>query len=181
MREIPLSNRPELSVLIDDEDFELVSDFRWRANHNGYAIAYVRGSKPHKQVFMHRLIVGTPEGMVTDHIDGNILNNRRSNLRICTHAENCRNQITRLQSKHSEYKGVTWFFNKRTMLGYWMAGVAGKTIGYFNSEVEAALAYDAKATEIFGRFAKVNFNDLAMLYTHVLNRGGRGVRSPLDA
>jgi len=67
------------------------------------------------------------------------------------------------------------------MQGYWAAQVAGKRVGYFNSEIEAALAYDAKATEVFGEFAKPNFTSLAMVYTHVFNRGGRGVCSPLDA
>ena len=180
MKEILLSNCPGSIAVVDDEDFARVSGFCWRLSQHGYAIAHLRGSKPYKSVFLHRLIAGTPEGMVTDHIDGNPLNNCRSNLRICTHRENCWNTKKRRGTLHSKFKGVTWFFNRQTDQGYWVAQIAGERIGYFNSEVEAALAYDAKAKDWFGEFATLNFSDLTIVYTYVLNRDGLGVRSPLD-
>jgi hypothetical protein len=180
MKEIQLSNRPHVKALIDDEDLELVKDFCWRANQHGYAIAHAKGSKPYKTVFMHRIIAGTPNGMETDHIDGNRLNNCRLNLRICTHQENCQNTRKRRGDLLSQFKGVTWFYNKQTSQGYWAAQISGKRIGYFDSEIEAALAYDAKALKLFGEFAALNFSSLKMIYTHVLNKGGKGVKSPLD-
>jgi hypothetical protein len=158
-------------AVIDEEDAGLVSGFTWRTNHNGYATAYGGGGRANKShVFMHRLIAKPPPGKVIDHIDGNALNNRRSNLRVCTQAENCRN-TKRRPGGHSALKGVTRFTTKRLKKWYWKAYIAGKHIGYFDTEVEAARAYDEKARILFGQFARLNFPD---------NKGGRGVVSPLD-
>jgi hypothetical protein len=94
-----------------------------------------------------------------DHIDGNGLNNDPSNLRICTHLENMRNRVKKSTPSTSEYKGVT--FNKRKSKWQAKTTVNYKTIhlGYYNNEVEAALAYDKFTKENFGKFANPNFKD----------------------
>jgi len=95
------------------------------------------------------------KGMVVDHLDGNSLNNRKSNLRVCTVSQNHQNR--RWTYGSSRYKGVWW--NKK--MKKWVAGITLKRkyifIGHFADEVAAAKAYDRKAAELFGEFAYLNF------------------------
>nr|WP_243767389.1 HNH endonuclease [Paenibacillus agricola] len=104
---------------------------------------------------MHRVITDAPKGYFVDHIDGNPLNNQRHNLRLCTNAQNCRNRGAP-KGNTSGFKGVTW----NTWNGKWQAQI-GKDYkryhaGYFESPSEAARAYNAKATELFGEYARLN-------------------------
>ena len=91
-----------------------------------------------------------------DHINGNGLDNRRENLRICTHAENQRNSRS-ARGSSSQYKGISW--NKRDKRWYSHIRIDDKQqhLGVFTSEVKAAKAYDAAALKHWGRFAKPNF------------------------
>ncbi|MBN1124206.1 MAG: HNH endonuclease [Sedimentisphaerales bacterium] len=104
---------------------------------------------------MHRLIARPPDGMVVDHIDHNGLNNTRANLRVCTPQQNSRNR--RSQSGRSKYKGIS--YDKRYKR--WKARIRFQNkyihIGTFRDEARAARAYDAKAAELFGEFACLNF------------------------
>jgi len=106
---------------------------------------------------MHRLIMQPPEGMVVDHIDGNGLNNRRSNLRICTPHQNSFNQPQRPGT--SRFKGVSF----RRDCGKWDVQIRmkGKALhlGLYEDEEQAAHVYDCKAVELYGRFAYLNFPD----------------------
>ena len=106
---------------------------------------------------MHREIMHAPKGMVVDHIDGNSLNNRRSNLRLCTVSQNHQNRRRTYGS--SKYKGAWW--DKRR--NKWVAAITfkGKYIylGFFDNEIDAGKAYDRKAAELFGEFAYLNFPD----------------------
>jgi hypothetical protein len=105
---------------------------------------------------MHRQIMNAPEGLLVDHIDGNGLNNQKNNLRLCSSAQNARNR--RPTSKpYSKYKGVSW--HKRNKKWEVRIAKSGKStyLGTFEDELEAALAYDRKAEELFGEFAYLNF------------------------
>jgi len=108
-----------------------------------------------KTIFMHRQIMHAPQGMVVDHIDGSGLNNHPRNLRLCTRRQNAYN--SRSASGSSQYKGVT--YDKAT--GKWRASInhQGKHhhLGLFDTERQAARAYDAKARELFGPYAYLNF------------------------
>jgi hypothetical protein len=141
-------------VLIDTSSIALVRGRCWSVETHGYA----RARLGDRTVQMHRLIMNVTLGdkVIVDHINGDRLDNRRSNLRIATVAQNSRNtRLSRLNS--SGYKGVSW----RSREQRWMARITrnGKSryLGYFATAEEAARAYDAAAREAFGSFAKVNF------------------------
>lgn len=154
-------------ILVDDEDFIWASWFSWYVNSHGYAVhtRWLRG-KTHG-VLMHRMMfMEIPEGMQVDHINGNKLDNRRCNLRLCTHSENMRNRKHQ-KGTSSKYKGVYW--NK--LAGKWQTRikVKGKLkhLGYFHSEEVAAWAYDMYAKLYFGKFALLNsdiYGDLSWTY-----------------
>ncbi len=155
MKEIQLTK--DKVALVDDADFEWLSQWAWYPNTNGYAARnHLRedARETQSQVFMHREIVGTPKGMYTDHIDGNKLNNTRGNLRICSKNENGYNR-GRLANNQSGYKGV-----HQQSKNAWVAQirVQGKQIylGSFNEAVKAARAYNKAAIKYHGEFAYLN-------------------------
>lgn len=90
-------------ALVDDEDFDFLSQWKWRISGSGYAIS---GSKS-KRVFMHRVINNTPEGYDTDHINRDKLDNRRENLRTATKMLNGRNRGEN-KNNTSGHKGISW-------------------------------------------------------------------------
>ena len=157
IRQIPLTGGK--FAIVDAADYEWLSQYRWSCR-GGSNNPYAARSHANKMIWMHREIMQTPPGMVCDHIDCIGLNNRRCNLRNCTRQENARN-LPKGSRGTSCYKGVWW--NKE--LGKWGAGICrdGKRyqLGWFDSEIDAALAYDCKARELFGPFAYLNFPDQA--------------------
>ncbi len=105
---------------------------------------------------MHRQIMNAPAGLVVDHIDGNGLNNRKSNLRVCTQGQNSLNSRPR-RNCSSRYKGVSFYKRDKIWQAQIFYNFRTINIGRFDDEVEAALAYDRKAEELFGEFAYLNF------------------------
>lgn len=167
MKMIPVS-RGKYFALVDDEDYEWLMQWKWFYSGNGYAVrkprarqgecpkgTYSNGNSDAKVKLMHREILKTPEGFVTDHINGNTLDNRKSNLRACTDAQNTRNQKTRHKSV-SGYKGVTW--NKP--LGKWQAAICVDRkqihLGFYDSKDVAAVIYNEAAIKHHGSFARLN-------------------------
>jgi len=142
---------------VDAADYEWLSQWQWR-QHGGYAARHVKREGKHQVIFMHREIMQPPEGKVTDHVSGNKFDNTRANLRNITLQENQHNTRKRAGAS-SIYKGVTYYKAGRC----WRASVdCGKEryyLGQFDSEVEAKRAYDRKAVEVFGEFARPNFPD----------------------
>jgi hypothetical protein len=141
-------------ALIDDEDYFIVSLFRWHINL-GYAKTGIYINGKNRTLIMHRLIMSAKKEQKIDHINRNRLDNRKCNLRFCTYSQNYMNQDSHKNSS-SKYKGVYW--HKRDKR--WRA-VIGKnykqiTLGNFESEIEAAKAYNVKALELFGEFARLN-------------------------
>lgn len=158
---LPLSQG--LFALVDGKNYEWLSQWKWSAA-KGYSTYYAfrstGGRKNKHNILMHRIVMGAKKGSIVDHINHNGLDNRKSNLRFCTQAQNQYNQKHRNSSIYSsKYKGVCW--DKRKIK--WMSTVRfdGKCVfaGYYNSEIEAAKSYDKKARKLFGKFACLNFNE----------------------
>lgn len=149
----------ELFTQVNDEDFQYLSQFKWHAHKDRtryYARTTIKKNAKQVKIFMHRMINNPNHNEVCDHIDGNGLNNLRSNLRNCTRAENGRN--TKPKAGHSsKFKGV--HLHKDT--GKWMARITiGRKLTYlglYASEVDAAVIYDSNARELHGEFANLNF------------------------
>lgn len=152
IRYIPLTKG--LFAIVDAADYERVSRHTWCARGSGrraYACSSING----RQVFLHRFLMNPPTGMVVDHIDGNCLNNRRCNLRICTTQQNIWN--SRPKGKSSQYKGVCRDRGRRRWVVYVQHNGHNWYMGRFEHEIDAARAYDRKAHEVFGEYAWLNF------------------------
>lgn len=158
MKKIFLKHKKTIkTVLIDEEDWNLVKDIEWYL-HNSLHTSYARGHITRtKYIYMHRLIMKAKEKEFVDHIDGNGLNNQKSNLRICTHSQN-------LQNRHksnpgtSKYKGVSWSSNMRKWEATILANGKVRHLAKTTDEIWAARIYDAAARKYFGEFAKTNLN-----------------------
>lgn len=137
-------------VVFDKTDLAKVLKYRWRAVHHGRRHWYARTSCTTGHISMHVFLMGAVPGMQVDHIDGDGLNNRRNNLRFSTPAQNGANQRPRIKAR-TKFKGIHFTANG------WQVTVRGKYAGRFKDEIEAAKAYDTKAIEIWGEFAKLNF------------------------
>lgn len=143
-------------VKVDNEDFDRVKNYPW-CNKDGYAYNSELGR-------MHRFIMNAPNGMLVDHKKAeDILDNRKSNLRLATRAQNSMNSRSKKGSS-SKFKGVSWnSLTKKWKLQIAFEGV-NKHIGEFIDEVECAKLYDRKALELFGEFAYLNFPELKEEY-----------------
>jgi hypothetical protein len=158
--EIPITNASGVLV-VDDEDADKALRFKWFLLHNGHPRSTTTTNNrrwPRGQyITLANLIMGNPpSGYEWDHVDRNKLNNRKSNFRVATRAQNSHNIAVR-KNTVSGFKGVS-----RTRYGTWNArivanGVKRIHIGSFKTKEEAAKAYDKKAREFFGEFAYTNF------------------------
>lgn len=136
----------------------MVSCHKWYRTSHGY-VAKTDGSG----VYLHRLVNRTPEGLSTDHINGDRLDCTRENLRTATAAQNSRNQNIQRGEKTSRFKGV--FFSRgrgkdQEKQSHWIAYITlsgkRKYLGHFATEFDAALAYNQEAVALHGEFAKLN-------------------------
>ena len=147
MKEVYVS--PDYVLLVDDCDYDRVMQRSWIPETNRGHLSFHS-----KKTRIGRFIMNATKGQVIDHRDGNALNNCRSNLRICTQAENARNARKRPWTA-SKYKGV------RRHEGRWHASIRMHPkrihLGTFVHEIDAAMAYDDAARRLHGEFAAVNF------------------------
>lgn len=156
MKEIPLTKGK--FAIVDDDMYEELSKYKWQENH-GYACRNT--NRKTKKLFMHNVIADTPSGMFCDHIDGNKLNNLRSNLRNCTKQQNGFNRKKNTNSKN-KYRCV-YSAQYKTSSGeiktYWYARIRVFNKSYYKycrDEISAVMAYNDLAKQHHGEFARLN-------------------------
>lgn len=146
MKRIPISGGKHFA-LVSDADFERINAYKWYAMRGRYTTYAVLAGKA---IYMHRMIMDTPKGKATDHINGNGLDNRRENLRVCTQRQNCQAKRS-LRNNTTGHRGVT--FDR----GHYVARISvnGRRthLGIFQTKEEAAAAYREAAHKYFGPFA----------------------------
>ena len=150
---IPLSKGK--CTIVDDGDYEWLSQWKWcyLSSATGYAIRQERVQGKIKGVLMHRAILDVPQGMYTDHINHDGLDNQRANLRICTPSEN-KAHSRKYKNNKSGYMGV----HRDKDRGKWTAQInSNHYLGRFDDPMKAARAYDKAALELHGEFATLNF------------------------
>jgi hypothetical protein len=209
MKKIRLwKNKDELSdkyALVDDEDYEKIVEAKdkwgrpkkWYCHNNGGARTDYAMSG-NRRDSIHRLVMGDPRGMCVDHINGDTLDNRKENLRVCTRSQNSQNKRTNSHSK-SGYKGVheknyprrKKYVSKKTgkvtyhehipkkrfqaYIGSGIPNTPSIKLGYYATAEEAAEVRDKKALEIHGEYARLNFPDkLEQYLAEAKNEKGNG-------
>lgn len=163
MKTVPLHGAKAAGrvALVDDEDYGLVSQYRWyvwenlkrRSPVGPYAIAPIRRDGKQTTIKMHILIMGQPG---IDHRNHNGLDNQRSNLRLATAGQNTHNMRAH-RDGFSRFKGVSWSFDGNIWVAQICVNGHNRRLGRFPFEEEAARAYDAAAREAHGEFACLNF------------------------
>lgn len=141
-------------AIVDAEDYDYLMQWKWHYSM-GYAMHKLYRDGKSKTIMMHRVIAGTPDELQTDHINCNRLDNRKANLRNCTATQNQYNRANGV-GKGSKYKGVSWHKHR----GKWRASIViqgqHKHLGLFDSEIDAAFAYNKSAEANFGEYVNIN-------------------------
>lgn len=149
-------------ALVDEDDFALYGHMRWHLSDSGYAVRRARLGTGSKTYRLHRLVAEAPEGMIVDHLNGDKLDNRRSNLRVCTQAENARNR--------KGTKGVSFDKSRNK----WIVRYRNKFQGRYDNREEAERAYqNAKS----GNLYKPTRRKYYMLPKHISKQQGKYVVS----
>lgn len=143
-------------TLIDDEDFNLISDYKWYASITKDGHVYAKNIYKRKSLFLHRVISKAKKGDIVDHINGNTLDNRKENLRVTTHSENAFNS----RNKKGRFpRGIYKYDNRNKP---WFAQIHKEGVryclGYFYTEREALDAYNKKAVELYGEHIVKNIS-----------------------
>lgn len=144
-------------AIVDAADADLIAGFTWRLvgpRDNRYAQAQ-RGKM---YVYMHRLIAGAGPDEIVDHINGDRLDNRSANLRLCSQALNAANRgpDRRRLGTTSRHKGVSWSKSREKWCAYIHVNGKTRSLGRFVTEREAAEAYNRAAVEAWGEYARLN-------------------------
>lgn len=137
-------------TIVDDENFEWLNQFRWTFS-NGRVIRWENG----KTIYMHRIIMNAPIGTEVDHINQDATDNRKENLRVCSHQQNRFNEKIR-KNNSSGFKGVSY----RKDYGKWRSYIVFNNkqinLGSYNTKGEAARAYNKAAIKYHGEYAALN-------------------------
>lgn len=151
-------------LLLDIDDFPILGEFQKPYVGTNDGRVYLRKKIDKKLVSktLTKFLIHTEKGLEVDHINGNPLDNRRINLRVCTRAENARNRGPQKKKNNHPYKGIVFHKNRNVNLK-WCAKVktngVTKSSRYFMTALEAAKEYDKLAKIYHGEFARLNFPD----------------------
>jgi AP2 domain/HNH endonuclease len=158
MREIPLTNSNKVA-LVDDEDYESVSRYKWRLSAGVYTLYAMRTLEAHENngvrstLKMQLQLMNPPDGFQVDHKDGDGLNNQRNtNLRLATPTQNQANRGRQKRNK-SGVKGVSWIKARGKWGAFICINYKRSNLGSFKTKEEAAEAYRKAAVELYGEFA----------------------------
>jgi len=141
-------------AIVDADDYYQLVKYKWHINSNKYT-PYASRRSGAKTLKMHRVIMAAPDHLVVDHIDHNGLNNCKSNLRLCTPAQN-RHNCGSNRGATSRYKGVSWRKDAKKWEAMIRYNKKMYRLGAFKNEIQAAKAYDKKAAQLHGEFAHLN-------------------------
>jgi len=148
----------------DPADYKRLKGYEWfaqKGSRNFYAVRQVGRSKGKRKtlIFLHKEIIDVPEGMVTDHINHDAMDNRRANLRAATHSQNACHTKKHSGVSRSKYKGIFWQKKQKKWVARIMFDGNRIYLGCFKDEIEAAKAYDKAARKYHKEFACFNFPD----------------------
>ena len=145
-------------AIVDKEDYDKLQQFKWRCCFAKSDLKYAHAQINKKSILLHRFILDLKKGEMADHINGDGLDNRRSNLRKCSFSQNMFNMRI-FKNNKCGYKGV-YYRNDKPRSKPWKATInANKkryNLGYFETSIEAARAYDVAALKHHGEFARFN-------------------------
>jgi hypothetical protein len=139
-------------TVVDDDDFEKYGEYKFYSNGKGHV--YRNGENG--TMYLHREIMNAPDGMIVDHINGDKLDNRKSNLRLATPRQNQFNKRKTTKETSSLYKGVCWIKKTNAWLSSIRIDGVRTNLGYYETEEAAAIAYNEKAKQYHGDFALLN-------------------------
>jgi len=150
----------EIEFFVDYHNKNIVDKHIWNISyivnkHSKFQKPYICTSIQGKTIYLHRILMGCPKYKTVDHINGNTLDNREENLRICTHQENHFNRAANSNGS-SKYKGVCWNKASRKWQAQIKKDKVNHTIGQYAKEEDAAKAYNEKARAFFGKYAYLN-------------------------
>ena len=143
--------------LVDDADFEFINQWKWQYHTGGYARRDYAVDGKRFKVYMHRVITGNDESLVVDHINGDRLDNRKENLRLCHQKQNSANS-RKSKNNTTGFKGVCFYKRDGVYTAQLMKDRKMIYLGRFTKPEYAAAAYDLAAMNLFGDFANTNFN-----------------------
>lgn len=146
---IPLGVNGKDGYALVDKEFEHLGNDNWHLTHYGYA------KRSKDKAFLHRVIKGVSSGEVVDHINGNKLDNRSTNIRVCSQADNSKNQCVR-KNNTSGYKGVYFDKQKNKFVARVKHNYRTYYAGVFTTAKDAGTAYDKLAKDLHGEFARLN-------------------------
>lgn len=149
-------------TLVDDEDYEILNSIKWQCfkrkryqKIEKYARTTIQVDKKKVSLLMHRVIMGDPIGFLVDHINGNTLDNRKSNLRLVNNSQNLMNSEPR-KNCSSKYKGVSFDSNTGKYKAQIQINKKRTHLGLFENELEAAICYNENALKYYGEYARIN-------------------------
>ncbi len=155
-REVPLGKSGKVAI-VDADDYEMITRWKWQYIKSGYAnrVTNSGGRGKYINVLMHRVLAKATEDVHVDHINGNKLDNRKSNLRLVSRSLNSANRGISTRNT-SGFKGVSWENRSKKWLALVIKDGKRYQVGKFDDVISAAKAYNKKALELFGHHAKLN-------------------------